>query len=309
MNKCLYCYQTLNTEEYFHKSCIKKFFESNELPHIEISFNDFKQTAEHFIAEHLNVTGVQKKLSLEGKNGRLRISSSDSKGKHYILKVPSTEYPEMIELEDLTMHLAELCSVKVVSHSLIPLQDGVLAYITKRIDRSKNTKIHMEDMCQLSEKLTEDKYKGSIEGIGKIIKKHCTFTGADLINLFEIVVFSFLVGNSDMHLKNFSLIYSSSQEIRLAPAYDLLATKFLTPDDLEESALTINGKKNKLKREDFEALTNNLGLPEKTYAKTIQRFEKSMPQVLEFIDYSFVSDDLKTNFKQLFQERLRRLSC
>jgi serine/threonine-protein kinase HipA len=138
----------------------------------------------------------------------------------YILKHPTKRYRNLPELEDLTMHLAELSGIDVVPHSLIRLNSGKLSYITKSIDRLNEYKIHMEDMCQLTERLTEHKYQGSYEQIGKAI-----------INYSEQVIFSFLTGNADMHLKNFSLIDKPEMGYVLCPAYDMVASSLLVEGD------------------------------------------------------------------------------
>lgn len=161
----------------------------------------------------------------------------------YILKPQTDVYRALPELEDLTMHMAEAAKIAVVPHSLIRFADGELCYITRRIDRQKDgTKTAMEDMCQLSERLTEYKYKGSYEQIAKLIKKYSATPQLDLVNFWEVVVFSWIVGNSDMHLKNFSL-YKTPTGYSLTPAYDLLSTAIVMPEDKEELALTLNGKK------------------------------------------------------------------
>ena len=150
------------------------------------------------------------------------------------------------------MHMAEAAKIAVVPHSLIRFADGELCYITRRIDREHDgSKIAMEDMCQLTERLTEYKYKGSYEQIAKHIKKYSAVPQLDLVNYWEVVVFSWITGNSDMHLKNFSL-YKSPMGYCLTPAYDLLSTAIVMPEDKEEMALTLNGKKARIRRSDFE---------------------------------------------------------
>lgn len=103
----------------------------------------------------------------------------------------------------LQSDLAEAAKIAVVPHGLIRFTDGELCYITRRIDRlSDGQKVSMEDMCQLTERLTEYKYKGSYEQIAKAIKKYSSAPQLDLVNFWELVVFSWITGNSDMHLKN-----------------------------------------------------------------------------------------------------------
>lgn len=134
---------------------------------------------------------------------------------------------------------------------------GELVYITKRFYREKKQKIHVEDMCQLSELLTEQKYKSSYERIGKVLRKHVTNLGLDTIKYFRLVLFCFLTGNNDMHLKNFSLMHTD-KGILLSPAYDLLNINLIFPSDKEDLALTLNGKKKRIKRLDFDKFAENL---------------------------------------------------
>jgi serine/threonine-protein kinase HipA len=226
----------------------------------------------------------------------------------YILKPPSVQYPEMPEVESLTMHLASVAKIKVVPHSLIRLKSGQLAYITKRIDRINQQKLHMEDMCQLTERMTEHKYLASHEQIAKAIMKYSSTPGLDVVNLYELILFSFLTGNADMHLKNFSLIYAKEMKPVLSPAYDLLATALVNPADTEDLALTLNGKKKKLKRSDFiEAFTTSK-LDVKQQDNIFRKMEKAKYQWMEMIDISFLSDDFKNNYKTLINNRFSRLS-
>jgi len=211
MGRCLYCYNDLGEETYeFHPSCSRKIFGTPIPPDLPYSDDDMLQLAEKVIKSQSTVTGVQPKLSLHIE----KLSKKDEPQRFtivglwggYILKPPTKQYKFLPELEDLTMHLAEISGIEVVPHSLIRLSSGNLSYITKRIDRSNDRKIHMEDMCQLTERLTEQKYNGSHEQIGKAIAKYLANPGIEIINFFEQILFSFLTGNADMNIKNFSLI-------------------------------------------------------------------------------------------------------
>ena len=198
------------------------------------------------------------------------------------------------------MHLAEHSGIKVVPHSLIRFPDGELCYITRRIDRtSTGEKMQMEDFCQLSEKLTEYKYKGSYEQIAKLIKKHSDSPYLDLANFWEIVVFSFVIGNSDMNLKNFSLFENSDGKYSLTPAYDLISTKLVMPADTEELALTLNAKKRKLTKSDFVVAMENSGLNGKAIQNIFTKITESKESWFSFIDSSFLPDEMKNNYKKL----------
>ena len=208
------------------------------------------------------------------------------------------------------MHMANLCKIKTVPHSLIRLKSGELAYLTKRIDRdNENNKIHMEDMCQLTERLTEDKYKGSMEKTGKTILKYSSNPVYDALTFYELALFSFLTGNADMHLKNFSLIHNSNGMIGISPAYDLLATRMLIPEkyDNEETALTLNGKKRNFTAHDFKLFGKSLTLNDKQIENVFNTFKNRLNDCISFIDKSFLSQENKDRYKKLILERKKRI--
>lgn len=206
------------------------------------------------------------------------------------------------------MHLASLVKIKTAPHSLISLASGNLAYITKRIDRVKKGKLAMEDMCQLTERLTEDKYHGSYEQIGKTIQKYSATSGLDLVNFFEVVLFSFLTGNADMHLKNFSLLEQSSLGMVLSPAYDLVNTSLVNPSDDEDLALNLNGKKKKLKKKDFIAAMGSLNIDEKQQQNIFAKMEKAKLKWMNQIDISFLNAEFKEQYKKIIIERFSRIN-
>jgi len=312
MSRCLYCYQPLGKDEIdYHPTCSKKIFEQPVPPQLLYTEAQMKDLATQVVQSQMAVTGVQPKISMhiasgENKTEPKRFTIVGLWG-GYILKPPTSHYPQLPEVEDLTMHLAEIAKIKVVPHSLIRLQSGNLAYITKRIDRTNKAKLHMEDMCQLTERLTEDKYHGSYEQIAKAIIKYSTNPGLDLVNFFEQVLFSFLTGNSDMHLKNFSLINRPELGYVLSPAYDMVSTVLVNPADDEDMALTLNGKKKKIKRSDFTAAFNSLKLDAKQQENIFKKMEKAKEKWREFIDISFISNDLKVAYKEIIDERLSRI--
>jgi serine/threonine-protein kinase HipA len=312
MNNCLFCYQPLSeNEQDFHTSCSKKIFGQSTPPALPYSEEDLEPLAKEVIQSQTAVTGVQAKLSLH-------ITGSNKKGTErrftivglwggYILKPPTVMYPQLPEVEDVTMHLAQLAKIKTAPHSLIRLQSGNLAYITKRIDRTKMGKLSMEDMCQLTERLTEDKYHGSYEQIGKAIQKHSATPGLDVVNFFELVLFSFLTGNADMHLKNFSLLEQPGLGMTLSPAYDLVNTALVNPADEEEMALTLNGRKKKLIKEDFIVAMHTLKVDQKQQENIFKKMSIAFPKWLELLDRSFMSDEFKDRYKIILTERMNRL--
>ncbi|HCF62945.1 MAG TPA: toxin HipA [Chitinophagaceae bacterium] len=312
MSRCLYCYQPLaEYEQDFHASCSKKIFGYPTPPSLPYSEEDLESLAKEVIQSQTAVTGVQAKLSLHitgnNKEGTERRFTVVGLWGGYILKPPTALFPQLPEVEDLTMHLASFAKIKTVPHCLIRLQSGNLAYVAKRVDRTKKGKLAMEDMCQLTERLTEDKYHSSHEQIGKAILKYSAMPGLDVVNFWELVLFSFITGNADMHLKNFSLLEQSGLGMTLSPAYDLVNTALVNPADDEEMALNINGKKKKLKKQDFVAAMNTFKFDEKQQQNIFKKMEMALPKWLGLIDNSFLSDKFKEQYKSIILERLNRL--
>ena len=310
--KCLYCYQENNSGiKDFHPACSKKIFGIEKAPVINYTYSEMSKLAEKVINQSVTVPGVQAKLSLhlDRKGGKPSKLTLVGLWGDYILKPPTANYEHLPENEDLTMHLAEIFKLKVVPHTLIRLKSLETAYLTRRVDRNKKGKLHMEDFCQLSERLTEDKYKGSMEQVGKLILKYSSNPLLDALTFFEVTVFSFLTGNADMHLKNFSLLDYQTGLTGLSPAYDLLSTRLVIPekDDNEEMALTLNGKKRNFKLKDFLKFGDNLKLTEKQIQNSLNKFSKQVNKALSFVDFSFLPADLKEKYKELLTKRAERL--
>lgn len=310
MCKCLYCYRPiLKGEKDMHPACIKKFFGTTTLPVLDYTTEQLDQLAMQIIQEKTSLTGVQPKLSLHlnEHGGSKRLTIVGLWG-DYICKPQTSQYGMMPEVEDLTMHLAEVARINVVPHTLMRMADDTLCYLTRRIDRTPSgDKIAMEDMCQLTERQTEHKYNSSYEQIGKAILKYSSLPKMDVTNYFEYVLFSWLTGNNDMHLKNFSL-YETANRIRLTPAYDLLNTAIINPKDDEELALTLNGRKKRLQREDFIKSGNTLVIKEVTIERLIDKYIKLSPKFETVIKDSFLSAPLKEKYSDLLEKRLDRLS-
>jgi serine/threonine-protein kinase HipA len=311
--RCLYCYKSLSDGAVdFHSACSKKMFGQSLPPELPYSENQLEKLAEEVIKTSTTVTGVQPKLSLHLSTEKEPKAASKftivGLWGGYILKPPTPNYSQLPEVEDLTMHLATIAKINVVPHSLIRLRSGSLGYITKRIDRVKKDKLQMEDMCQLTERLTEDKYNGSYEQIGKAILKYSTNPGLDLVNFFELVLFSYLTGNADMHLKNFSLIQQANAGMVLSAAYDLVATKIVNPADDEELALTLNGKKKKIKKADFVAAFNTLRLHTKQQDNIFKKMIKAKTAWIEMIRVSFLSQEFKDQYVELLNRLFEKIS-
>lgn len=312
MKQCLYCYREIEGKEQdFHKSCSKKIFGSITPPELPYTHDKIADLAKEVIRAQTTLTGVQPKLSLdilpETKKDSKRFTIVGLWGR-YILKPQTELYAYLPEIEDLTMHLAELAKINVVPHSLVRFSDGKLGYITRRIDRTENgKKLPMEDMCQLTERLTEYKYKGSYEQIAKTILKYSSAPKLDIVNFWEQVLFSWITGNADMHLKNFSLYSKNLNDYQLTPGYDMVSTALVIPEDEEEMALTLNGKKRKIKKDDFIVAMKSSGLEDKIIENIFKKFLKVEENWCAFIDISFIPVGMKNRYKVLIKENLSKL--
>lgn len=320
--RCLYCYQELGEgrtavsglgaeNSVFHPKCSKKIFGAPVPPSLEYTNDQMLELAQKVIQSQSTVTGVQAKLSL----GLQKMAEKDKPQKltimgvwgGYILKPPSENYPHLPELEDLTMHLAAIAGIDTVPHTLVRLKSGELSYLTKRIDRKGKQKLHMEDMCQLTERLTEAKYRGSYEQIGKALVQYSANPGFDIINFFEQVVFCFLTGNNDMHLKNFSLFKHPKKGYNLSPAYDMVAAELVVEGDDEEMALTLNGKNKKIERKDFEKAMGHFEVDKKAFENIFERFKKALPKWHDFIDISFLPDQMKVQYHEMINRKAKQI--
>jgi serine/threonine-protein kinase HipA len=311
--RCLYCYGELPEGEPFdyHSKCSFAFFGSKIPPTLPYSLSEMNELAKEVVSSHIAVPGVQPKLSLSlidetlNKVNLKRLTVVGALGGNYIFKPPSTTYPEMPENEHVTMKIAEAFGIKTVPSSLIKLGSGELAYITKRIDRtSDGHKIHMLDMFQITEAV--DKYKSTMERVGKALGQYSADTLMDKLRYFELVIFCYLTGNNDMHLKNFSMIQKDGKWV-LSPAYDLLNVNLANPADNEELALSIEGKKRKFIHQHFERFGANLGLNNKQIPGVFDRCIKNESKAKKLIEVSFLSQEAKENYWKIMEEKYEQL--
>ena len=311
--KCLYCYNELAELEQldFHPKCSLAFFGTKQPPSLNYSLSEMNELAKEVVSNRIVIPGVQPKLSLSQINDTLnksahpRLTVVGALGGNYILKPPSNIYPEMPENEHLTMKIAEAFGIQTVPTSLIRLHSGELAYITKRIDRTADgEKIHMLDMFQITEAV--DKYKSTMERVGKALRVYSADTLMDQLKFFELTVFCFLTGNNDMHLKNFSMI-NKEGKWSLSPAYDLLNVSIANPSDHEELALLMEGKKRKFTRQHFERFGLGLGLNNKQIVKAFDRFFKNKLKAKSLIDASFLSERMQAAYWNIILQKLKVL--
>ena len=310
--RCLCCYQSLHDGETdYHPRCAKRFFGQPVAPQLPYTRKDIGRLAQVVVESRTTVTGVQAKLSMDlehdayGRAQRLTIVGVMGR---YILKPQTERFECLPEIEDLTMHLAEIARIPTVPHALIRFQDGELNYITRRIDRTDDgRKLPMEDMCQLAGKLTEQKYQGSYELIAKLINCYSSVTRLDIVNFWEQVVFSWIVGNADMHLKNFSLISEKPGTYVLTPTYDQVSTAIVMPEDTDQLALPLNGFQKKLLSMDFAQAMEASGLNKQMIQRIFSRFIPLKEKWFACIDNSFISERQKTQFKELISNRIATL--
>ena len=314
MSKCLYCYQELeNGQVDYHPGCARKFFGSETAPLLPYSRENMSELARQVIRTSSSVTGVQAKMSLDvnrgGKNEPAKFTIVGLWGK-YIFKPQSGQYPCLPELEDLTMKMAEAARIRTARHTLIRMADGELGYLTLRMDRGrKGEKISMLDMCQLSNRLTEHKYYGTYQQLAETIKTYSSAPMLDVQRYWEVVLFSWITGNSDMHCKNFSLIDTGNGEYSLAPAYDQLAVLLADPKDTEEMAMsfTVGGVKTGFNRTTFMTAFTQSGIPVAVADKMIERMKGCLPQWTELISQSFLPEQLKADYCGLLRNRIALL--
>ncbi|WP_298954761.1 HipA domain-containing protein [uncultured Nonlabens sp.] len=312
MNNCLYCYKEIDQGNDFHKHCALDFFGTKVVPELNYSLDEMQKLAKDIVSRSISVPGVQPKLSMslfdhKEEDRKHRLTVVGALGGNYIFKPPNSAFAEMPENEHLTMRIAEAIGINVVQSSLIRLKSGELSYITKRIDRNPDgSKIHMLDMFQITEAF--DKYKSSMERVGKALGKYTSNTLLDKLYLFELTVFSFITANNDMHLKNFSMI-KTEYGWALSPAYDLLNVTIVNPKDPEELALTLLGKKKKITKYNFVEFGIQLGLNKKQITSVFSRFNKNKSQALKLIEASFLSSEMKTNYINILHERYERLNA
>ena len=311
MSKCLFCYQELEEGQVdYHPACARKFFGSDTAPILPYTRDNMSELARQVIRTSASVTGVQAKMSLDvnrdGKHEPAKFTIVGLWGK-YIFKPQSGKYPCLPELEDLTMKMAETAHIRTARHTLIRLADGELGYLTLRMDRGrKGEKISMLDMCQLTNRLTEHKYYGTYQQLAETIKKYSSAPMLDVQRYWEVVLFSWITGNSDMHCKNFSLVDTGGGEYTLSPAYDLLAVLLADPEDSEEMAMSfeVGGTKSDFDRNTFTTAFTQSGIPIAVANKMIERMKGNLPEWKRLIDQSFLPEKMKLGYCHLLGKRM-----
>jgi serine/threonine-protein kinase HipA len=253
----------------------------------------------------MSISGVQMKLSVRVNSANWTLEAVAEGGTH-ILKPEPGEFPELPPNENLCMNIAADLRLPVPPHGLFPMADGTLCYIIKRFDRlDDGTRLQNETMYQILE--SADKYEGSLERVGKAIRADVDNIGLDLIDFFERVLLCFLIGNGDMHLKNWAILTRESGARVLAPCYDIVSSRLYLPEE-EESALTVNGKRNRLQRRDFESLAANLGIDGRAIQNSLGKAMGMESRILERCSSSRLSMDLQRKLAALVRARFARFT-
>ena len=306
MNRCPITYELCGTEKYSEKGLrliAPKLTALNDLP---FTAAEQRQEAANR-ANKLSIQGVQPKLSAVISVVNQQFEIVDQFG-NYIIKPQNDIFPELPENEDVTMKMANVYGLEVPFHGLVYSKDGSLSYFIKRFDRySKGKKYATEDFAQLSGNSRDTKYDYTMEKLVKVIDDYCTFPAIAKADFFKRVLFCFITGNEDMHLKNFSVI-TKAGKTTLAPVYDFLNSSISIKNPQEELALSLKGKKSNFKAAeliDYYA-KERLGLNDKTIDVILSDMNKSVSKWTELVEISFLSGDMKEKYLRLMENRIKR---
>lgn len=306
MNRCPLSYDLCGDEKYSARGL--KMLSPRLTALLDFNYSKDEQLQEATRrASKLSIQGVQPKLSVR-LNAQAKIFEIVDRGGTFILKPPHMIFPELVANEDVTMRLARASGIDTPVHGMIYARDGTLSYIIRRFDRiGHNKRLAVEDFAQLSEKSRETKYDSSMENVAHIIERFCTFAVLEKLKLFRLTIFSFLIGNEDMHLKNFSLITKDDLTM-LSPAYDLLNST-IAINTVEELALPLMGKRSKISAKiifDYFG-KERLKLANSAIADEHNRFSTIMPTYKQILDTCFLSAGMRKNYLAVLEERTARL--
>ncbi|RUR09265.1 HipA domain-containing protein [Legionella septentrionalis] len=308
MKRCLITYDIISDQENYSQRGLRLLSpQLKKLNPLELSAGEQRQEALDRVGK-MSIQGVQKKLSAQLKVKAGCFEIVDQNG-HYILKPQSEIYAELPENEAITMCLAKTVGLEVPVHGLVYSKDNSMTYFIKRFDRiGHNKKLAVEDFAQLSGEDRHTKYKSSMEKVIVVIKEFCTFPKIEFVKLFKLTLFNFLIGNEDMHLKNFSLI-TKDKKISLSPAYDLLNSTIVQKKPKEEIALPLRGRKNNLTKHDFFKYfaVEQLALNPKIIDEILHEFRQAIPRWRQLIGFSYLSRPMQEKYLQLLHERCTRL--
>jgi serine/threonine-protein kinase HipA len=291
-------------EKDYHERCLRALFRSAKVPKLDIEAGKL-HTAALAMVGPTSLSGIQKKISVNLAADRETLQVA-AEGGRYILKPQTETYPGLPENEHLTTRLAQLVEIEVAPFGLVSLKGDSLAYIVRRFDRLEDGhKLCQEDFCQLAELSPKEKYDGSAELCVRLLRKYASEPLIEILKLYRLLVFAWWSGNGDMHLKNFSLLTDEQGVTRLTPAYDLVCTRLVIPND--PLALPISGKKDNLDRDDWLNFARYCQLPEKTALRVLETQVSATESATTMIDRSFLLGDQKKAYKELTAERRAKL--
>lgn len=308
MKRCPITYELIDDQKRYSKRGLRLLApQLNQLNPLTLNADQLRNEAINRIGK-MSIQGMQPKLSAQLRIKQGYFEFVDRYG-HYIIKPPSDSYLELPENEAITMTLAETIGLEVPVHGLLYASDDTKTYFIKRFDRmERGKKFATEDFAQLSNKNRHTKYDSSMEKVIKLVKNFCTFPKIELVKLFKLTLFNFLIGNEDMHLKNFSII-TRNNITSLSPVYDLLNTSIAIKNVQEEIALPLKGKKNNLTKNDIlnYFAVDQLELKDKILVEILNDFQQAIPKWKQLITISFLSSDMQHKYLRLLADRCNRL--
>lgn len=296
MKRCDMCGLPIEGDAAFHTACARALFGSTSVPTISMTLDDVATEA-HRMAGKMSISGVQPKLSVTRRGKQLVAVESEGR---YILKPQTQSFRHLPENENLSMNMAAQLGIEVPPHGLFRLKDASWCYVIRRFDRMPGgEKRRCEDFAQI---LGKEKYSGSHEQLGKRLREISEFPGLDAQLFYERVLLSYLIGNGDAHLKNYSILETDAGRLRLSPAYDMVCSRLLIPRE-DDCALTINGKHNKVRRRDFGLLAETLRIPEKAQADIVARLEAIRAIAARDVPDSYLPPDDQAQMLQIIENR------
>jgi len=306
MPSCAICLERIPGDARYHPACLENLFGTSQLPALDVELSNLYGLAATKMAGKMSISGAQEKVSLTLSPDRRRLEVATTGGQ-YILKPETSRFSSLPQNEHLTMRLASLVSIETPPFALVWLNDGAAAYLIKRFDRRHDgSKLQVEDFCQLSEKPLRDKYDGSAELCARVLRKYASEPLIEVRKLYRLVLFGWWVANGDMHLKNFSLLTTRDGIRRLAPAYDLVCTKLIIPDDT--LALPIGGRDKRFTRRKWFEFAQYCQIPERAAKRLLAEQIEALAPALELVARSFLSEDMKQQYANLLRENTAVLS-
>lgn len=300
MASCLICLRSLPGDDGYHPECIESLFGTRELPALGIELSKLYGLAASKMAGKMSISGAQEKVSLTLSTDKRTLEVAATGGQ-YILKPETSRFSSIPQNEQLTMRMAQLVSIDVPPFGLIRLKDGTVAYIIKRFDRlDSGGKLQVEDFCQLAEQRIKDKYQGSGELCVRILRKFATEPLVQIQKLYRLLLFSWWAANGDMHLKNFSLLTTTQGVRLLSPAYDLVCTALVIPDD--PLAMPISGRDKKFTRRIWIDFAEYCGIPEKAAKRLLSEQIDALEPALRFISASFLPNEMKEQYEEIVRK-------